>query len=157
MAGTGGAAAKVAALGLDLSNPSTPVANYVSAVRTGSLMFLSGHGPVGGDGVRARGKLGEDMTAEEGYATARTVAIQLLATLQRELGDLDRVVRVVKLLCMVNSAGDFTDQPKVANGASDLMVEVFGEAGVHARSAVGMAGLPMGIAVEIEAIVEVRD
>lgn len=157
MSGSGGAEAKVAALGFDLSHPSAPVANYVSAVRTGSLIYLSGHGPVAGDGVRAKGKLGEDMTAEEGYATARTVAIQLLATLKRELGDLDRVVRVVKVLCMVNSAADFTDQPQVANGASDLLVEVFGEAGVHARSAVGMAGLPMGIAVEIEAIVEVQD
>lgn len=157
MSESNGAEAKVAELGLDLSRVSTPVANYVSAVRTGSLVYLSGHGPVSGDGVRAKGKLGADMEVEEGYAAARTVAIQLLSTLKRELGDLDRVVRVVKLLCMVNSALDFTDQPKVANGASDLLVEVFGEAGLHARSAVGMAGLPMGIAVEIEAIVEVRD
>jgi enamine deaminase RidA (YjgF/YER057c/UK114 family) len=148
---------RAAKLGLDLGAPPAPVANYVRAVRTGSLLFLAGHGPRSIDGSRVTGKLGVNMTVEEGYRTARSVGVQLLSTIKHELGSLDRVERVVKLLCMVNCAPNFGRQPEVANGCSDLLVEVFGEAGRHARSAVGMADLPNGIAVEIEAIVQVRD
>ena len=136
----------------------TPMANYVSAVRTGNLLFLAGHGPVRqADGAYVRGKLGKDLSVEEGYRVAREVGLNLLATTRNALGSLDRVKRVVKVLGMVNSAEGFGDQPKVINGCSDLMVEVFGEAiGKHARSAVGMAELPVGIPVEIEMIVEVE-
>ena len=147
------AEAKIAELGLDMST-SAPLANYVPAVRTGNLVYLSGHGPVV-DGSLIRGKLGADLEVEAGYAAARAVMVQLLASLRAELGTLDSVSRVVKLLCMVNCTPEFGDQPAVANGASDLLVEVFGEAGRHARSAVGMQSLPIGMAVEIEMIVEV--
>jgi enamine deaminase RidA (YjgF/YER057c/UK114 family) len=141
-----------------LPAPPTPMANYVSAVRTGNLLFLAGHGPSRAEGKpMARGTLGRDMSVEEGYKAARDVGLNLLATVRASLGSLDRVKRVVKVLGMVNSADGFGDQPKVINGFSDLMVEVFGEAiGKHARSAVGMAGLPMGIPVEIEMILEVE-
>ena len=145
--------AKIAELGLDMST-SAPLANYVPAVRTGNLVYLSGHGPVV-DGSLIRGKLGADLDIEAGYAAARAVMVQLLASLRAELGTLDSVSRVVKLLCMVNCTPEFGDQPAVANGASDLLVEVFGDAGRHARSAVGMQSLPIGMAVEIEMIVEV--
>jgi len=136
----------------------TPMANYVSAVRTGNLLFLAGHGPVRqADGSYARGKLGKDLSVEQGYQVAREVGLNLLATTRNALGSLDRVKRVVKVLGMVRSAEGFGDQPKVINGFSDLMVEVFGEAiGKHARSAVGMAELPVGIPVEIEMILEVE-
>ncbi len=147
------AEAKIAELGLDMST-SAPLANYVPAVRTGNLVYLSGHGPVV-DGSLIRGKLGADLDIEAGYAAARAVMVQLLASLRGELGTLDSVSRIVKLLCMVNCTPEFGDQPAVANGASDLLVEVFGEAGRHARSAVGMQSLPIGMAVEIEMIVEV--
>ena len=147
------AEAKIAELGLDMST-SAPLANYVPAVRTGNLVYLSGHGPVV-DGNLVRGKLGADLDIEAGYAAARAVMVQLLASLRGELGTLDSVSRIVKLLCMVNCTPEFGDQPAVANGASDLLVEVFGEAGRHARSAVGMQSLPIGMAVEIEMIVEV--
>ena len=147
------AEAKIAELGLDMST-SAPLANYVPAVRTGNLVYLSGHGPVV-DGSLIRGKLGADLDIDAGYAAARAVMVQLLASLRAELGTLDSVSRVVKLLCMVNCTPEFGDQPAVANGASDLLVEVFGEAGRHARSAVGMQSLPVGMAVEIEMIVEV--
>ena len=147
------AEAKIAELGLDMST-SAPLANYVPAVRTGNLVYLSGHGPVV-DGSLIRGKLGADLEVEAGYAAARAVMVQLLASLRAELGTLDSVSRVVKLLCMVNCTPEFGDQPAVANGASDLLVEVFGDAGRHARSAVGMQSLPIGMAVEIEMIVEV--
>ena len=147
------AEAKIAELGLNMST-SAPLANYVPAVRTGNLVYLSGHGPVV-DGSLIRGKLGADLDIEAGYAAARAVMVQLLASLRAELGTLDSVARVVKLLCMVNCTPEFGDQPAVANGASDLLVEVFGEAGRHARSAVGMQSLPIGMAVEIEMIVEV--
>ena len=147
------AEAKIAELGLDMST-SAPLANYVPAVRTGNLVYLSGHGPVV-DGSLIRGKLGADLDVEAGYAAARAVMVQLLASLRAELGTLDSVARVVKLLCMVNCTPEFGDQPAVANGASDLLVEVFGDAGRHARSAVGMQSLPIGMAVEIEMIVEV--
>ncbi|MBM3139478.1 MAG: RidA family protein [Chloroflexi bacterium] len=152
-----GAEANLKKLKLELGAPPAPLANYVRAVRTGDLLFLAGHGPRSIGGSRVTGKLGVNMTVEEGYACARSVGVQLLATMRQELGSLDRVARVVKLLCMVNSAPEFNRQPEVANGCSDLFVEVFGDAGRHARSAVGMADLPNGIAVEIEAVVEVHD
>ena len=147
--------AKLKEMGLELPAAAQPVANYVSAVRTGRLVFLSGHGPIRNDGSLITGKVGADLTTEEGYQAARQVALVLLASLKDEIGDLDKVVRVVKLLGMVNCPADFTDQPKVINGASDLLVELYGDRGRHARSAVGMAALPMNIAVEIEMIVEV--
>ena len=135
-----------------------PIANYVPAVRTGDLLYLSGNGPAPGpDGHVRLGKLGHNMTTEEGYQSARLVGINIIARLKLELGNLQRVDRIVKVLSMVNSTADFTEQPAVINGCSDLMVEVFGEAGRHARSAVGMASLPMGIPVEIEMIVQVSD
>ncbi len=139
-------------LGITLPAPAQPVATYVRYVQTGSLLYVSGTGP--GKDIPA-GKLGSDLTIEQGYAAARDVGISLIATMKDALGDLDRVKRVVKLLGMVNSAPDFADQPKVINGCSDLLVEVFGDAGRHARSAVGFVALPNQIAVEIEVIVEV--
>jgi enamine deaminase RidA (YjgF/YER057c/UK114 family) len=149
--------ARLKEMGIDLPPAATPVANYVSAVRTGNLLFLSGHGPLREDGTMITGKLGAELGPEEGYAGARQVAIALLSSLKAEIGDLDKVKRVVKLLGMVNCAADFRDHPKVINGASDLLVEVFGDKGKHARSAVGMNALPMNICVEIEMIVEVED
>ena len=121
-----------------------------------NLLFLSGSGPKKSNGEYIIGKVGEDLSIEEGYQAARITGINHLATLKSELGNLNKVKRIVKVLGMVNSSPDFTDQPKVINGFSDLMVEVFGERGKHARSAVGMASLPIGIAVEIELIVEVE-
>ncbi|MFN2644507.1 MAG: RidA family protein [Burkholderiales bacterium] len=144
-------------LKIDLGQVSAPVANYVNAVRSGNLLFLSGKGPrAGADGRRPKGKVGREYTVEQAYQHARTVGIDLLAVMQAELGQLSRVKRVVKVLGMVNSVPEFEDPPKVINGCSDLFVEVFGERGRHARSAVGMAALPMGIPVEIECIVEVE-
>jgi len=143
-------------LGIALDPVTPPVANYVNAVRTGNLLFLSGKGPSAVAGVRPRGKLGREFSVEQGYAFARSVGLALLAVLRSELGSLDRVKRVVKLLGMVNAEPDFADQPQVINGCSDLFVEVFAERGRHARSAVGMGSLPMGIPVEIEVIVEVE-
>ncbi len=146
--------------GLNLSLPPLPrpMANYVSAVRTGSLLYLAGHGPLGDDGKPvSRGKLGRDLTVEEGYRAARQTALNVLATLRAEIGSLDRVRCIVKVLGMVNADPDFQKTPQVINGFSDLMVEVFGESiGKHARSAVGMATLPNGIPVEIESIFEVE-
>jgi enamine deaminase RidA (YjgF/YER057c/UK114 family) len=148
---------KLSQLGLKLPAAGKPVANYVPAVRSGNLVFLSGHGPVMDDGSRVTGKVGRDLTLDEGYAAARRIALILLASLKSEIGDLDKVRRIVKILGMVNCTPDFVDQPKVINGASDLLVEIFGDKGRHARSAVGMNALPMNIAVEIEMIVEVED
>ena len=149
---------RLAALGLELPDAPSPIANYVPAVRTGNLLYLSGSGPAARpDGTSPKGKLGADLTVEEGYEAARLVGLNLIARLKAELGDLDRVKRVVKLLAMVNSSPDFNQPPAVANGCSDLLVEVFGEAGRHARSAVGMATLPNDIPVEIEMIVEIED
>src|SRR6185503_5741332 len=139
---------RVRELKLDLGKVSQPIANYVNAVRTGNLLFLAGKGP-------RVGKVGRDYTVEEAYQHARSVGLDLLAVMRDELGSLDRVKRVVKLLGMVNATPEFADHPKVINGCSDLFVEVFGDAGRHARSAVGMGSLPMGIPVEIECIVEV--
>ena len=144
-------------LKIDLGQVSAPVANYVNAVRTGNLLFLSGKGPrAGADGKRPRGKVGREYTVEQACQHARTVGLDLLAVMRTELGSLDKVKRVVKVLGMVNCVPEFEDPPKVINGCSDLFVEVFGERGRHARSAVGMAALPMGIPVEIECIVEVE-
>jgi enamine deaminase RidA (YjgF/YER057c/UK114 family) len=143
-------------LGIDLGTVSAPVANYVNAVRTGNLLFLAGKGPrADANGVRPKGKVGREYTVEQSYQHARSVGMDLLAVMRQELGSLDKVKRVVKVLGMVNAVPDFTDHPKVINGCSDLFVEVLGEAGKHARSAVGMGSLPMGIPVEIECIVEV--
>lgn len=147
---------KLKEIGLELPTAVQPVANYVTAVRTGNLVFLSGQGPFREDGTLITGKIGSDLTQDEGYEAARRVALGLLASLKTEIGDLDKVRRVVKLLGMVNCMPDFIDQPKVINGASDLLVDVFGDKGKHARSAVGMNALPMNIAVEIEMIVEVE-
>ncbi|MBI2879154.1 MAG: RidA family protein [Candidatus Rokubacteria bacterium] len=152
-----GAEARLVELDIVLPATPQPVANYVRAVRTGNLLFLAGHVPVRDGQLTYIGRLGKDLSVEEGYQAARLVGLNLLASARDALGSLDRVKRVVKVLGMVNSAEGFGDQPKVVNGFSDLMVEVFGEAGRHARSAVGMAGLPMGVAVEVEAILEVAD
>jgi enamine deaminase RidA (YjgF/YER057c/UK114 family) len=151
-----GAEAKLTQLGITLPPPSTPVANYVTSVRVGNLLFLAGHGPIRDGKATARGKLGKELSVEDGYKVAREVGLNLLASARTALGSLDRVRRVVKVLGMVASAEGFTDQPKVINGFSDLMVELFGEAGRHARSAVGMAELPLGIPVEVEMILEVE-
>jgi enamine deaminase RidA (YjgF/YER057c/UK114 family) len=149
--------AKLEQMGIKLPAAVTPVANYVPAVRTGNLVFLSGHGPFKEDGSLITGKVGADLTVEEGYETARRVAIGLLGSLKAEIEDLDKVRRVVKLLGLVNCTPEFGDQPKVINGASDFLVEIFGDKGRHARSAVGTNALPMNIGVEIEMIVEVED
>jgi enamine deaminase RidA (YjgF/YER057c/UK114 family) len=141
--------------GILLTTPSAPVANYVNVIRVGNLLFLSGKGPGKPDGSYVTGKVGKDLTIEQGYDAARLAAISHLSVLKAELGDLNKVKRIVKVLGMVNCTDDFKDQPKVINGYSDLMVEIFGEKGKHARSAVGMNSLPLGIAVEVEVIVEV--
>jgi enamine deaminase RidA (YjgF/YER057c/UK114 family) len=151
------AAQKVEELGLIIPEASAPVANYVNAVRVGNLLFLAGKGPNLPEGGFVTGKLGLDLSVEQGREAARLVGIQQLAVLKAELGDLNKVKRIVKVLGLVNSADDFTQQPQVINGFSDLMVEVFGEKGKHARSAVGTNSLPMNIAVEVELIVEVED
>ncbi len=143
-------------LGLELPEISTPVANYVNAVRTGNLIFLAGKGPRKADGTYITGKVGQDLTVEEGYEAARIVALNQLAVLKAELGELSRIKRVVKVLGMVNCSPDFGNQPEVVNGFSDLLVEVLGERGKHARAAVGMGSLPRGIAVEVELVVEIE-
>lgn len=147
---------KLKELGIVLFEPSKPMANYVKAVRTGNLIYLAGHGPSRADGSNITGKVGADLTVEQGYEAAKQTGISILSTLKGELGDLNKVKRIVKVLGMVNCTDNFVDQPKVINGFSDLMVAVFGEKGKHARSAVGMNSLPSNIAVEIEIIVEVE-
>jgi enamine deaminase RidA (YjgF/YER057c/UK114 family) len=144
-------------LGIELRPPRASVNNYVPTVRTGNLVYTSGNIPFKADGTIIRGKLGADLSLEEGRAAAREVGINLLSVLQHELGDLGKVKRIVKVLGMVNCTADFEQQPAVMNAFSDLMVEVFGERGRHARSAVGMNALPLNAAVEIEMIVEVED
>jgi enamine deaminase RidA (YjgF/YER057c/UK114 family) len=148
---------KLKELQIVLPEPPQPVANYVNGVRTGNLIFLAGKGPRRADGTEITGKLGVDVSIEQGYEGARLTAINQLAVLKAMLGDLNKVKRIVKVLGMVNSDPSFIDQPKVINGFSDLMVEVFGDRGRHARAAVGMASLPRGQAVEIELVVEVYD
>ena len=147
---------RLAELGITLPTPAAPVASYVPAVEQGGLLHITGQISVAEDGNLILGRLGEDMNLERGIEAARRCGIMLLAQMQAALGSLDRVQRIVKLGAFVNSAPDFTDQPKVANGASELMQEVFGEAGRHARSAVGVAVLPLGVAVEVDAIVAVK-
>ena len=149
--------AKLKEMGIVLPPAVKPVANYVPAVRTGNLVFLSGHGPFKEDGSLITGKVGSDLTTEQGYEAARRIAIGLLGSLKAEIGDLDKVRRVVKLLGLVRCTPEFSDPPKVINGASDFLVEVFGDKGKHARSAVGTNALPLNIAVEIEMIVEIED
>lgn len=142
-------------LGITLPPVTAPVATYVNAVRTGNLLFLSGKGPTEADGSQHTGKVGRHVTTAEAYQHARLTGLNLIAVMQAELGDLDKVRRIVKVLGMVNGTPEFTDQPKVINGCSDLFVEIFGDRGRHARSAVGMGSLPNDITVEIECIVEV--
>jgi len=147
---------RLAHLGIELPPALTPIANFDLTARAGSLLFVSGHGPTSGPEVVFRGRVPSEVSMEEAYRAARQTALNCLRSIQDELGTLDRVRRIVKLLGMVWSDPDFTGQPQVINGASDLFVEVFGEAGRHARSAVGMAGLPMGIPVEVELICEIE-
>ena len=147
---------RLAELGISLPEPAAPVASYVPAVEAGGLLHISGQISVSEDGNLIVGRLGEDMNLDRGTQAARRCGIMLIAQMKAALGSLDRVERIVKLGAFVNSAPSFTDQPKVANGASELMQEVFGEAGRHARSAVGVPVLPLGVAVEIDAIVAVK-
>jgi enamine deaminase RidA (YjgF/YER057c/UK114 family) len=142
-------------LGLTLPPPARPVANFVTAVRTGNLIFLAGHGPCGEAGEKVKGKVGRERTTEEGYEAARQTALCLLATLKSEINDLNRVHRIVRVFGMVNATDTFDRHPQVINGCSDLLVAIFGERGKHARAAVGMASLPFNWAVEIEMVVEV--
>lgn len=147
---------KLKELGIELAPPTKPIANYVKAVRVGNLLYLSGHGPTNADGSNITGKVGKDLTIEQGYEAAKVTAAGLLSTIKAELGDLNKVKRVVKVNGWVNCYPDFTDQPKVINGCSDLMVAVFGEKGRHARAAMGVVALPQNIAVEIEMVIEVE-
>ena len=149
--------AKLKELNITLPEVGKPVANYVNSVRTGNLVYTAGKGPTKSEGGYITGKVGTDLTIEEGYEAARLAGIQLLAALKAELGDLNKVTRIVKVLGMVNAGPDFTQHPEVINGCSDLMVSIFGERGKHARAAVGMGSLPRNIAVEIEMVVEVAD
>jgi enamine deaminase RidA (YjgF/YER057c/UK114 family) len=146
---------KLSTLGLELPSQGPPVANYVSAVRTGNLVFVSGHGPYKDGQYIYHGKLGEDVDTATGYEAARLVMLNCLASLKAEIGDLDRVARIVRVFGMVNSTPDFAEHPQVINGASDLLTEIFGDRGKHARAAIGMVALPAGISVEIEMVVEV--
>ena len=150
---------KLVEMGLSLPPSPAPVANYVPAVRSGSLLFVSGHGPAfvkDGKIEYIRGKLGRDLTVEQDYEAAKQVMLNILQSIKGVIGDLNKVRRIVKVLGFVNCTEDFPDQPKVINGASDLLVALYGERGRHARSAVGMQQLPFGIAVEIEMVVEVE-
>ncbi|MEP6795316.1 MAG: RidA family protein [Saprospiraceae bacterium] len=148
---------RLVALKIVLPEAPHPAANYVNAVRTGNLLFLAGKGPTHPDGTNITGKVGRDLTIEQGYEAARLVGINQIAVLKSELGDLSKVKRIVKVLGMINSSSEFTDHSKVMNGFSDLMVEVFGDKGKHARSSVGMYSLPFNIAVEVEMVVEVEN
>lgn len=147
--------ARLKDLNITLPDAPAPAANYVPFVQTGNLVFVSGQISAGENGL-ITGKLGADLDVEAGQAAARRCGLALIAQLKAAIGDLDRVVRVVKLGGFVNSTADFTDQPKVVNGCSDLMVEVFGDAGRHARAAVSAGSLPLGVAVEVDAIFEVK-
>jgi enamine deaminase RidA (YjgF/YER057c/UK114 family) len=147
---------RLAELGITLPQAAAPVASYVAAVEANGLLHVSGQISFAEDGSLIKGRLGETMSLEQGQTAARRCGIMLLAQVRAALGSLDRVERVVKLGVFVNSHGDFTDQPKVANGVSDLMIEVFGETGRHARSAVGVPVLPLGVAVEVDAVIQVR-
>ena len=147
---------KIAALGIELPAPTTPMGNYVPSLRIGNLIYLSGVvARDANDGLLA-GKLGGDYTVDQGYQAARSCALQILANVEREAGDLDRIVHIVKVSGMVNATPDFTEPPAVINGCSDTLVEVLGDRGRHTRSAFGVATLPGGVSVEIEAVVEIR-
>jgi enamine deaminase RidA (YjgF/YER057c/UK114 family) len=150
------AEARLKELGLTLPQLSPPVANYLPYRIAGNLLVLAGQGPRDTDGKHLTGKVGADVSVEEGYRRARLVGLQLLAATRIALGSLDRVEAVVKMLCMVNAVPEFKDHPKVANGMSDLFVEVLGDAGKHARSAVGMGSLPNQISVEIEGVLAIK-
>jgi enamine deaminase RidA (YjgF/YER057c/UK114 family) len=147
---------KLKSINIELPTISKPLANYVHVVRSGNLLFLAGKGPSKPDGTYITGKVGKDLTIEQGRDAARLTAINQVAVLKAELGNLNKIKRIVKVLGMVNCEADFKDHPKVINGFSDLLVEVFGEKGKHARSAVGMCSLPNNMAVEIELIVEIE-
>lgn len=151
------AEARLKELGLTLPPPSIPAGTYAPFVRDGALLYLSGIGPARPDGGYIVGRLGDDLSVEQGYEAARLCGLVLLANMSAALGSLDRVERVVKLFGMTRCAPDFGRQPEVIDGCADLFVEIFGEAGRSARSAVGMIALPRGIAVEIEAVVRIRD
>jgi enamine deaminase RidA (YjgF/YER057c/UK114 family) len=148
-----GAAARLAALGIVLPKPATPSASYVQAIGSGALVFLAGNDPIGGDGVLRRGTVGADVSIEAAREHARFTGIQLLAVMHRHLGDLDRVAQVVKVFGMVRAVPGFADHEAVIDGCSDLFVQVFGAAGRHARTAVGLPGLYAGMTIEIEAII----
>jgi len=150
------AESKLKVLNIELPVISKPLANYVHVVQSGNLLFFAGKGPLKGDGIYITGKVGKDLTVEQGKEAARLTAINQLAVLKAELGSLNKVKRIVKVLGMVNCEADFKDHSKVINGFSDLLVEIFGEKGKHARSAVGMCSLPNNMAVEIELIVEIE-
>ena len=146
----------MAELGIALPLPPKPVATYIPAVRAGELLFLSGTGPFRDGQIVFAGKLGRDLTVEQGYEAARLTLLNALAMVRQELGTLDRVVRIVRLTGHVASAEGFTKQPSVLNGASDLLVQIFGEAGLHARLALGAAELPLNMCLELELILQVR-
>lgn len=148
---------KLQDLGIALPQAAAPAANYVPYVKTGNQLFISGQLPMNADGIQFKGKAGTDFTAEEAAEAAKLCAINLIAQMKAATGDLDKIARIVKLVGFVNSSPDFEQQPAVINGASDFMVAVFGDKGRHARSAVSAASLPFGVAVEIEAIVELVD
>ena len=147
---------KLKELGIELNSPPSPVANYIPVQQTGNLIYLSGQGPRDISGNFITGKVGEDISADEAYDLAKNTAINLISVMKSYLGSLDRIEKIVKVLGMVNSTSDFKDHPKVINGCSDFFVEIFGEKGRHARSAVGMGSLPNNMAVEIEIIVQVN-
>ena len=149
--------ARLKELGIELPATTSPMANYVNAVRTGNLLYLAGKGPGQPGKPLPTGKVGRDFSIEQGYRLARETGLNLISVMKAELGDLDKVVRIVKVLGMVNATSEYGHQPEIINGCSDLFVEVFGDRGRHARSAVGMGSLPRGIPVEIEVIVEVAD
>jgi enamine deaminase RidA (YjgF/YER057c/UK114 family) len=147
---------KLKALGIELIPATKPMANYVKAVRAGNLIFLAGHGPTRADGTNITGKVGKELTVEQGIEAARVTTISLLSTLKNEIGDFNKVKRIVKVNGWVNCDSEFQEQPKVMNGCSDLLVALFGDKGKHARAALGANALPMGISVEIEMVVEVE-
>ena len=148
---------KLEAMGFNLEETTPPAGNYVGAVQVGNLLFVAGHGPHAQGTIAIRGRVGSELTLEEGYEAAKLCAVSCLRSVKRAIGDLDKVKRIVKVLGMVMCVEGFTDTPKVINGFSDLMVELYGENGRHARSAVGMQQLPNNIPVEVEMIVELKD
>ena len=149
---------RISELGIELTEPELPPGiNIVFARRSGNMLYLSGNGPIRNDGSKISGKVGMDLTVEEAYEAARLTGINQLSVLKSQLGDLNKVVQIVKVLGMVNAGPEFTEQPAVINGFSDLMIEVFGERGKHARSAIGVSSLPWDLACEVEMIVEIKD